>query len=117
MSDVKSAHTPTPWKISNENCGGGLSITTDRGAQIAYTCESSDFYGFKHNCETVTTDEAKKNGEFIVQACNAHDALVEALRTIATGSAMVNKEKFTHADVVEAYQTLARKVLKLAGAA
>lgn len=39
------------------------------------------------------------------------DELVEALRRIHDGDVMHGKSLFTHADVVEAYQTIARRAL------
>ena len=93
-----SKHTSTPWKADFH----GMSVYDQRGVEIT-------------RCRNAAGLSSHANGNRIVKCVNAHEALIATLKTIATGSAMVGKENFNHADVVEAYQTLARKALKLAG--
>lgn len=55
--------------------------------------------------------ETEANADRMVMCWNAHDDLVAALRIIADGKAMDQSTVFTHADVVLAYQEIARKTL------
>ena len=55
-------HTATPWKINS----GGQVVTLDGAIVIANLYQ--------------TGGNAKANAEFIIQACNAHDELVGALK-------------------------------------
>jgi len=68
-------HTPTPWEVNDDDSGiigtwgpdeddWGLICATD------YAISSS-----------VPEEQRPANAAFIVKACNAHDELVEALKT------------------------------------
>lgn len=65
-----SAHTPGPWEIDvtiyEHMCAGIRQVGGDT-APIAQVWRTDDRTGYA-------------NAEFIVRACNSHDALVEALR-------------------------------------
>lgn len=60
-----SAHTPTPWVI--DPLYKAEVLTSDLRELV--TCWS---------------EECESNAEFIVRACNSHEALVEALRAVAS---------------------------------
>jgi hypothetical protein len=62
-----TTHTPTPWYTELDR-----SIRADDGDGHVALLAGSDF--------NVATEEA--NAAFIVRACNAHDALVAALREL-----------------------------------
>lgn len=59
-----SAHTPTPWKISE--FGDGLSFISAADRAVTQACRPED-------------------AAFIVKACNAHDNLVRCMDLVATG--------------------------------
>jgi len=59
---TKTEHTPTPWAIDTD-----LSAIISPSGQM-----TARVYGN-------TTEEFKANAEFIVRACNCHEALLETL--------------------------------------
>ncbi len=66
-------HTPTPgdWTASPyEDNRGQSQITSDGSTRIIAVLDTFD-------------EEGKANAEFIVRACNSHDALLEACREAA----------------------------------
>lgn len=70
-------HTPTPWRVGAE-MNDIIGPPTERNpdgmiAAVRYLGNSDAAKG-----------ESCDNAAFIVQACNAHDALVEALRLMLT---------------------------------
>lgn len=74
-----SEHAPTPWTIDEVRTdsgrafriGSGEMLKVGKGCCIIY----DDYPGAPDN-------ERKANAAFIIQACNAHDDLVGALRFI-----------------------------------
>ena len=67
-----TAHTPTPWKVSDYRPYEIIPRSQDES-----TYEQGD-NGFPVVC--YPTYNAKANAEFIVRACNAHVQLVETLK-------------------------------------
>lgn len=65
-------HTKTPWYTMNSE-GQGMMASYDESTQSATIAITYDHGNM----------DAQANAAFIVQACNAHDALVEALERIA----------------------------------
>lgn len=65
--------TPAPWSI-NRSPNGHVYIECKNGAEIA-----------RMGSENMLADDssAKDNTEFIVRACNSHDALVALLADVA----------------------------------
>ena len=63
------SHTPTPWYALVCDVKGHGSLLNDTGLMIA-DCA----YATEHE------NEGEVNAAFIVRACNAHEALVAALR-------------------------------------
>jgi hypothetical protein len=63
-------HTPAPWKVDAENCGGGMNIINEKGNRIAHTAESRTVDG-----TIIYTDEAKANAKLIASAPDLLDAL------------------------------------------
>lgn len=63
-----SAHTPTPWKANVLDCFAYDS----RGSRVA-RCDYPDEV-------VISYEQQVANTEFIVRACNSHDALVAALK-------------------------------------
>ena len=75
MADI-TQHTPTPWSIGSSNPGEGHVIESDSADRtIAWTANSY----CASNDEEYISQEDEANAEFIVRACNSHDALLEAL--------------------------------------
>jgi len=74
MSEQK--HTPTPWDSGHD--GEIDFIYTDVGSNKTI-CEML----YMEEWDEVGIGESQANAEFIVQACNAHDQLIEALEKIA----------------------------------
>lgn len=69
-----SEHSPTPW-VSEANFGTRWNIADAQGRPVAITSQTAGhLYGDK---------QRDANTEFIVRACNAHDALVEVLKDAA----------------------------------
>lgn len=69
------SHTPTPYRMTARRPGDKViriegPVTNDYFINLY--CEVS--------CDDRDTDVALANAEFIVKACNSHDALVGALR-------------------------------------
>lgn len=70
------AHTPTPWSADRNIVSAPPFNVNDMASNVGKT--------FKKVCITdndcySSTEECAANAEFIVLACNAHDALVDAL--------------------------------------
>lgn len=86
------SHTPTPWAnhvnfheyivpLTDQDKAVGASSNGERDKRYAKVIaridwESLETEDFKHR---IWKEEGEANAAFIVQACNAHDALVEAL--------------------------------------
>ena len=56
-------HTPRPWTISERRSIGSEYVITAPGAIIGRICSEA-------------------NARFVVRACNAHDELLDALKTL-----------------------------------
>lgn len=95
MSEQKSEHTPTPWVVQQLNHVDGelwLQIGWfENGHGVGPICEMvggavTPLRSFKAVVEfkyLVAPDaEVRANADFIARACNSHDALVGACRTI-----------------------------------
>jgi len=67
MAKANEKHTATPWKI-------GKSYTDEIAIR---ECDTDDCVAV---CCDLLEDEMEANAEFITRACNAHDALMEALQ-------------------------------------
>jgi hypothetical protein len=66
------------------------------------------------NLGVSSQEEAKANAEFIVRACNSHDALVKALDGLVQA---INTDHPEAHEIVAAAEAEAWTALKLAGAA
>lgn len=75
-TDTKTAHTPTPW-------AQGITCATDGSRYITADC-GTKYHRRKIVAEAEEGPGAQDNAAFIVRACNAHDALVEALEGLLT---------------------------------
>ena len=80
MADI-TGHTPVPWTIAgvsvNPHEGHVIESDSADGRTIAWTCNSLD-----NNGEEYISQEDIANAEFIIRACNSHDALLEALESL-----------------------------------
>ena len=82
---------PLPW-LATHNTGSSMqgykqsSAVVGTGANCK-TLVAGCFYDIAAK-EGVGKQLASANAEFIAEACNAHGALIDALRTIATGTAI-----------------------------
>jgi len=74
---VKAEHTPTPWKYDGD---GFDSIAAADFGTDGYTVMSDDCDPVCEICDTGDDSISEANAALIVRACNAHDALVNALR-------------------------------------
>ena len=75
MADI-TGHTPGPWTIYDD---GGEEDSSD----IIMAWIDDEDSGEKYDIAAMLLDrpigERKANAEFIIRACNSHDALLEAL--------------------------------------
>ena len=94
--DGRSEHTPTPWRRS-PRCVE--SILTDEESPLVVAFVNIN---------------KEANAEFIVRACNAHDALVEALREIQTLAAYMQSDQ-TGRKLLEKIGGKCQSALKAAG--
>ena len=74
---TKAQHTPTPYHIE--------SVATSAYSARVFICDANGSRVTDINCGD---DDAK----FIVKACNAHDALIEALEAVLNQSSMEGLE-------------------------
>ena len=70
-----SKHTPTPWEARPVPNAKIIAI-----AEVGYM-HHAEVFSRKHNNEPLD-ETAYANAEFIVRACNNHDALVAALENL-----------------------------------
>lgn len=70
-------HTPGPWKIGEENVGGGFNIYAGT-LRIAHTAIQARV--FTPEGRVIDDVEAKSNATFLVSAANSHEAMANALR-------------------------------------
>lgn len=69
-------HTPTPWAVESDNSSPSIYVIQDWEAQHihpSWNCVANIWSVQKRQVQ-------EANAAFIVQACNAHDDLVEALK-------------------------------------
>lgn len=66
------SHTPTPWRYVRQNPSPTTGEHMIAGAKPGYLAEVRD----------CGSGEVSANAEFIVRACNSHDALVAALKSV-----------------------------------
>jgi hypothetical protein len=69
---MEAKHTPTPWIYVRENGSPTTGQHMIAGAKPGYLAEIRD----------CGSGDVQANAEFIVRACNVHDALVAALQAI-----------------------------------
>ena len=100
---MKTEHTPTPWKIDDNN-----------SLPLGVIADNADGDGIaeigKRNSENLA------NASFIVRAVNSHDALVAAVATaheLLTDSLRASADNDT-ADTIDAVLIEMNKALKLA---
>jgi len=62
-------HTKTPWRVSPDWCDIESFHTDDNTVQFGI-------------CQLYADESSRANAEFIVKACNNHDALVRALERL-----------------------------------
>jgi hypothetical protein len=80
MADI-TGHTPVPWSIGglSSNPGEGHVIESDSTDRtIAWTANSY----CTSNDEEYISQEDIANAEFMIRACNSHDALVDTLQSV-----------------------------------
>lgn len=120
----QSSHTPIPWEahyhhhadgdfwcsIGYKGFGPILDIVGEQGHYAQYY---QVIGGMKYLVTPV--GEQKANAEFIVRACNSHDALLAAMREIAKGNGEFSRDPLTHAtNTIESMKTIAREAIELA---
>lgn len=83
---METKHTPTPWTVGYAS----LSVEgkTEKGVMKILDIRGwGHLTGRGHGALGLSDEQGKQvqeaNAEFIVRACNSHDALVEALEKIA----------------------------------
>ena len=69
------------WKVTDENCGGGLNIVDENNARIAHTAEYRDKSG-----TIITSQEAQANARLLAAA----PELLAALELIEKAATFVN---------------------------
>ena len=78
MADIQ--HTPTPWSIKCQEDldpeGNGY-IWAIKGKRLSE--EKNLNGGWKHYVQNPAVANSEANAEFIIRACNSHDALLAAL--------------------------------------
>lgn len=75
---IKQAHMPTPWHWGNqEGYGPNALLATDNTPVMAIDLSWSPEEG--EGLDSVSLEISDEDAAFIVRACNAHEALVEAL--------------------------------------
>ena len=81
MADTQ--HTPTPWSIKCQEDldpeGNGY-IWAIKGKRLSE--EKNLNGGWKHYVQNPAVANSEANAEFIIRACNSHDALLEVLETL-----------------------------------
>lgn len=89
----KTGHTPTPWGFGDLEKGSKRPmwehIVDSHGTQISTVMQS-----IVRGCQVIgpeTQEEAEANAAFIVRACNAHEALVAALKALITDAEAMDK--------------------------
>lgn len=90
-------HTPTPLRLS-ETCDHRPAIADANGINIA-------------SWDPATIELFDDPRPWIVRACNAHEELVAALRTILDGNTMAGRSDWSHADVIQEHYKIARRAL------
>ena len=97
--------TKRPWKVQFESY-----VMAEDGGQIASVTDGRPE-------EDTNNEIMRANAALIVQAVNAHDALVEALREISKGEGRFSLDHHTHANnTIEDMKELAVNALRLVGA-
>ena len=71
----KTEHTPGQWVIYDDGRG-------PESSDIIMAHIDGDNFDICAMSTELPVDERKANAEFIVRACNAHDDLLEALKTL-----------------------------------
>jgi hypothetical protein len=74
-------HTPGPW-THNFGQDGWLIEAADEEQTYRVACVFEDIGAYRIPDADNRDDEGEANARFIVQACNSHDELLEALREI-----------------------------------
>ena len=72
-------HTPGPW-THNFGQDGWLIEAADEEQTYRVACVFEDIGAYRIPDADNRDDEGEANARFIVQACNSHDELLEALR-------------------------------------
>jgi hypothetical protein len=75
-------HTPGPW-THNFGQDGWLIEAADEEQTYRVACVFEDIGAYRIPDADNRDDEGEANARFIVQACNSHDELLEALRPLA----------------------------------
>ena len=70
-------HTATPWKLSKNGDVETIRIFCKNGYEVCRASDLPSVFG-NNRYGDGGTKEQEANAEFIVRACNSHDALVEA---------------------------------------
>ena len=79
-----SKHTPGPWRVDDPR-GGSVYVTT------------SAMHIARMESDNARTDS--DNAKFIVRACNAHDALLAALRDLV--AVQFNDQRYIEAEMLD----------------
>lgn len=108
MKTEQARHTPTPWAIDSSGNGKSFAIITS-----THLSDMDDDVCKVYGGNNDDDDARKANAEFIVQACNSHAQLVEALKTVIAGLEVALK---SHDAVPAIKDVLARARAALANA-
>lgn len=108
--------TPTPWKMLIESYGDEIWFGGEgEGTAIIYDTDDPVAYvGLRRKSEPEHAKEREANATLIVTAVNAHQALVDALKHIATYAHRQVDESGEEALLWAQTERLARAALALA---
>ena len=93
------------WKVTDENCGGGLNIVDENNARIAHTAEYRDKSG-----TIITSQEAQANARLLAAAPELLAAL-EAIWEYDTGNEHGYVDEWTEAASFTKCQEIARAAI------
>jgi hypothetical protein len=74
---MEAKHTLTPWRVIDNEPGNGYG-----SMDVAPLLIEGEFYAIAAVIGDVIEIAPQANADFIVRACNSHDALVEALSAV-----------------------------------
>jgi hypothetical protein len=93
--ETKTQHTAGPWICDDYYNPGSSPEIRMNGIRIARMCSAAIGKG-----QTQRQQEQKANAEFIVRACNSHDALLEACKAIKQAIEDTDKDGLIRDDFI-----------------